>query len=72
MYLDFSIDDLAMVFRNRSSFHRYIKEDIATIKNQNLKRKDPRRSISQIRSIIGEYYRYIRTVVKEGKYHTNV
>ena len=79
MHVDFSIEDLTLEgylyhdmdleARERSSFHRHIREAMNTIEKTEPKEKRPAQ-IAQIHSICGEYYRYIRTVVKDGKYHT--
>jgi len=61
--------DMDLEARERSSFHRHIREAMDTIEKTEPREKRPAQ-IAQIRSICGEYYRYIRTVVKDGKYHT--
>ena len=75
MHVDFSIGDLALKgylyhdldleTRERSSFHRHIREVMDTIE----KTEPEEKRAAQIRPIGGEYYKYIRTTVKDGKYH---
>ncbi|MCL5437582.1 MAG: IS1634 family transposase [Candidatus Thermoplasmatota archaeon] len=78
MHVDFSIGDLPLAgyiyhdpdleARERSSFHRRLREVMDTIEKTKPKEKRPAQ-IAQIRSICGEHYRYIRTTAKDGRYH---
>ncbi|QRF74882.1 Transposase [Thermoplasmatales archaeon] len=78
MHVDFTIDglglegylyhDLDLEARERTNFHRHIREVMDTIEKTKPKEKKPAQ-IAQVRSMAGEYYRYIRTTVKDGKYH---
>jgi transposase len=79
MHVEFSIGDLALEgylyhdldleARERSSFHRHIREAMDTIKKTEPKEKRVAQ-IAQIRSMGGEYCRYIRMTVRDGRYHT--
>jgi transposase len=60
--------DLDLETRERSSFHRHIIEVMDAVERTEPKEKR-NAQIAQIRSVEGEYYRYIRTTVKDGKYH---
>ncbi|MHB8397215.1 MAG: IS1634 family transposase [Thermoplasmataceae archaeon] len=60
--------DLELETRERSNFHRRIREAMDAIEKTEPKAMRSAQ-IVQVRSIAGEYYRYIRTTVKDGKYH---
>ncbi|EQD75680.1 transposase (IS4) [mine drainage metagenome] len=60
--------DLDLEMRERSSFHRHIREVMDAVEKTEPKEKR-NVQIAQIQSIAGEYYRYIRSTVKDGKYH---
>ena len=78
MHVSFSIGDLPLKgylyhdldleARERSSFHRHVREAMDVIEKTEPRGKRPAQ-IAQIRSIGGEYYRYIRATVKDGRYH---
>ena len=51
--------------RERSSFHRHIRDVMDTIE----KTEPDERGPARIRAICGEYCKYIKTTVKEGKYY---
>ena len=78
MHVEFSVDnlslegylyhDLDLETRERSGFHRRIRE-VTDIIERTEPREKRSAQITQIRSISGEYYKYIRTVVKDGEYH---
>ena len=78
MHVEFSIGDLAvkgylyhdldLEARERSSFHRRIREVMDAVEKADPKKKRTAQ-IAQVRSMEGEYYRYIRTTIRNGKYH---
>ncbi|MHB1902374.1 MAG: IS1634 family transposase, partial [Cuniculiplasma sp.] len=53
----------------RSNFHRHIRDAMDAMEKTVPKEKRSTQ-IAQIRSVEGEYYKYIRTTVKDGTYHT--
>ena len=73
MRVDFSIGglrvkgyiyhDMDLEIRERSSFHRHIRDVMDTIE----KTEPDERGPARIRAICGEYCKYIKTTVKEGK-----
>ena len=75
MRVDFSIGglrvkgyiyhDMDLEIRERSSFHRHIRDVMDTIE----KTEPDERGPARIRAICGEYCKYIKTTVKEGKYY---
>ncbi|MHB1662256.1 MAG: IS1634 family transposase [Thermoplasmataceae archaeon] len=79
MQVDFSIGglslkgylyhDLDLETRERSNFHRHIRDAMDAMEKTVPKEKKTAQ-IAQIRSVEGEYYKYIRTTVKDGRYHT--
>ncbi len=78
MHVDFSIGDLSLEgylyhdmdleARERSGFYRHLRDSMDIIEKTEPKEKRPAQ-IAQVRSICGEYHRYIRVTAKDGKYH---
>ena len=78
MHVEFSISDLKLKgylnhdleleTRERTNVHRRIREAMDAIEKTEPKEKRSAQ-IVQIRSVAGEYYRYIRATVKDGEYH---
>ncbi|EQB73465.1 MAG: transposase [Ferroplasma sp. Type II] len=79
MHVDFSIGDLSLKgylyhdldleMGERSNFHRHIRDAMDAME-KTVPREKKNAQIAQIRSIEGEYWKYIRTTVRDGKYHT--
>ena len=79
MHVDFSIMDLSLKgylyhdldleMRERSNFHRHIRDAMDAME-RTVPGEKRNAQIAQIRSIEGEYWKYIRTTVRDGKYHT--
>ncbi len=74
MHVDFSIGDLSLneylyhdlEMRERSNFHRHTRGAMEST----IPKEKKIAQIAQIRSIGGEYCKYIKTTIKDGKYHT--